>query len=155
MFVVCLTTRFQWLRRCSVECRDDKWMMNWKGYGRKRSWPNLRHYLSMFPEGLIKIHEKFQPGYPVSGPRFEPGTSRIWNTSVNYSITTFGKSCNRIHNLHNEERNNLFVSLIAICDKVVDRCGQVVSTPASYSRDLGSNLGPQTGYPERGFCDFL
>jgi hypothetical protein len=35
-------------------------------------------------------HEKSQSGYAVSGPRFEPGTSKIRNRSVNHSTTTFG-----------------------------------------------------------------
>jgi hypothetical protein len=29
--------------------------MNWKGYGRKRSWPNLRQYPGIFLEGLREI----------------------------------------------------------------------------------------------------
>jgi hypothetical protein len=30
-----------WVARlCSVEWYHDRWMMNWKGFGRKRSWPN-------------------------------------------------------------------------------------------------------------------
>jgi hypothetical protein len=28
--------------------------MNWKGYGRKWSWPNLRYYPGIFLEGLWK-----------------------------------------------------------------------------------------------------
>jgi hypothetical protein len=31
-------------------------MMNWKGCGRQRSWPNLRYYL---PGGAVENHEKF------------------------------------------------------------------------------------------------
>jgi hypothetical protein len=29
-------------------------MMNWKGYGRKWSWPSLRYYPSIYLEGLRK-----------------------------------------------------------------------------------------------------
>jgi hypothetical protein len=29
-------------------------MMNWKGYGRNWSWPNLRYYPSIYLEGLRK-----------------------------------------------------------------------------------------------------
>jgi hypothetical protein len=29
--------------------------MNWRGCGRKRSWPNLRHYLGIYLEGLKEI----------------------------------------------------------------------------------------------------
>jgi hypothetical protein len=28
--------------------------MNWKGYGKKHSWPNLRHYPDIFLKGLRK-----------------------------------------------------------------------------------------------------
>jgi hypothetical protein len=30
-------------------------MMNWKGFGSKRSWPNLRYYPSLCRDGLRKI----------------------------------------------------------------------------------------------------
>jgi hypothetical protein len=30
------------------------WTMNWKGYGRKRSWPNLRHHTGIWLEGRRK-----------------------------------------------------------------------------------------------------
>jgi hypothetical protein len=47
--------------------------MNWKGCERKWSWPNLRH----LPVRTKENHDKPQPGLLVSGPRLEPGTSRI------------------------------------------------------------------------------
>jgi hypothetical protein len=28
--------------------------MNWEGYGRKRSWPNLRYYPGIYLDGLRK-----------------------------------------------------------------------------------------------------
>jgi hypothetical protein len=31
-------------------------MMNWKGCGKKRAWPNLRYYPSIFP-GTEENHE--------------------------------------------------------------------------------------------------
>jgi hypothetical protein len=36
-------------------------------------------------------HQKFQSRYVSSGPRFEPGTSRIGNKSSNHSTDTFSK----------------------------------------------------------------
>jgi hypothetical protein len=42
-----------------------------------------------------KSHEKSQSGYPVSGPRFEPWTSRI-RKSVNHSTTTFGAAVAKV-----------------------------------------------------------
>jgi hypothetical protein len=32
---------FQKLRLYSVEWKGDKWIVNWKGFGRERSWPNF------------------------------------------------------------------------------------------------------------------
>jgi hypothetical protein len=32
----------------------DKKIINWKGYGRKWQWPNLRYYPDIFLEGLRK-----------------------------------------------------------------------------------------------------
>jgi hypothetical protein len=49
-----LTTLCQQLRLCSVEWRDDKWMMNCKRFGRKRFWHNLRYYISICLEGMRK-----------------------------------------------------------------------------------------------------
>jgi hypothetical protein len=37
---------------------EDECITNWKGYGRKWSWPNLRYYLRIFLEGLRKTIKK-------------------------------------------------------------------------------------------------
>jgi hypothetical protein len=44
-----------------------------------------------FPGGTEKTHEKPQSGQPVSGPRFEPGTSLILIGSANHP--TIGVLC--------------------------------------------------------------
>jgi hypothetical protein len=36
-------------------CVHYTWMMNWKGLGRKRPWPNFRLYSCIYLEGLTKI----------------------------------------------------------------------------------------------------
>jgi hypothetical protein len=70
---------------------NGRMIMNWKGYGRKRSWRNLRYYLGICLEGLKK-NTKHMPGEPISGPIvFEPGTSRIRTRSVNRSAATFSR----------------------------------------------------------------
>jgi hypothetical protein len=38
----------------NVEWKDDRWMVNWKGCGRKRSWPKLRYYPGICLEGPRK-----------------------------------------------------------------------------------------------------
>jgi hypothetical protein len=59
LFVVHLTTLFQQLKLCCVEWNGDKWMMNWKGCGRKRSLHNLRKYLGIYLGRLSKTTEDF------------------------------------------------------------------------------------------------
>jgi hypothetical protein len=51
-------------------------MMNWKGFRRKRSWSNLKGLSQHSLGGTEEIHKNPQSGYPVSEPRYEPGTSR-------------------------------------------------------------------------------
>jgi hypothetical protein len=71
---------------CSVEWRGDKWMMNWKGFGRKLSWPNLRFCPRIWRDW----------GKPrelrIAGFRAETWTRDFGNTGVNHSNTTFGGS---------------------------------------------------------------
>jgi hypothetical protein len=66
-------------------------MVSWKGYGRK-----LQAYLNHCPgiclEGVRKTKIILSQDSPVSGPRFEPGTSRKQSTSANHSATTFSLS---------------------------------------------------------------
>jgi hypothetical protein len=42
-------------------------MMNWKGFGRKWSWPNFTVLSRHSPAGTEKNHEKPQSGWPVAG----------------------------------------------------------------------------------------
>jgi hypothetical protein len=66
--------------------KNDRWLVNLKECWRKRSWPNFKVLSRHLPGGTEEIHRKLQPGYPVSWPIFEPGTSRIRSRSVNHSI---------------------------------------------------------------------
>jgi hypothetical protein len=66
-------------------------MMNWKGFGRKWSWPNFKVLYQHFFGGTKRNHEKLQSGYPVSGSRIEAETSRTRSRSVNHSTTTFSQ----------------------------------------------------------------
>jgi hypothetical protein len=78
-----------------------------KGTGRKRSWPNFKVVSRHFPGGAEGNHEKSQSLWPVSGPRFEPGTSRIRSRSVNHLTMTLGVfSCS--DNDYNQKKSLLF-----------------------------------------------
>jgi hypothetical protein len=50
-------------------------MMNWKGFGRKCSWPNFKVLSQHSPRATEENHRKPLSGLPVLGPTFEPGTS--------------------------------------------------------------------------------
>jgi hypothetical protein len=63
-------------------------MMNWKGFGTKRSSPNVK-VLSRPSPGGTEGNYKIPQDSPSPGPRFEPWTYRILR-SVNHSTTTFG-----------------------------------------------------------------
>jgi hypothetical protein len=42
-------------------------MMNWKGFGRKWSWPNFKVLSQRLPGGTEGNHGKPHSGYPVAG----------------------------------------------------------------------------------------
>jgi hypothetical protein len=71
--------------------------LNWKGYGRKRSWPNLRCYPGICLERLRKTTKNLQSGQPIFGPWFEPGTCWMRSSSGNYLIVTFGWTVLGLH----------------------------------------------------------
>jgi hypothetical protein len=79
----------RFLRLYSTEWKDDRWMMNCKGCGRKRSWPNLRQYPGMCLEDWGKPRNS-QSIQLICGSRVEPGTWRTRSRIVNRSATTFG-----------------------------------------------------------------
>jgi hypothetical protein len=83
--------------------------MNWKGWGRKRSWLNLSYYPSIFLEGLRKTTKNFSqdtrsPGRDLNPgpPEFEAGvlTTQARRSVASYRVlgtTTNGLS---IYNLY-------------------------------------------------------
>jgi hypothetical protein len=62
LFVVYLTKLFEFVRLYSVEWMGNKWMMNWKGFWRKRSWPNSKVLSWYSPGGTEENHEQPQSG---------------------------------------------------------------------------------------------
>jgi hypothetical protein len=78
-------------RLYNFDWKDDKWMMNWKWFGRKRSWPNLRYYWQS-PGGTEENHETPRSGKPISGPRFVPGTTWKRRSVKNSTMTLDGRS---------------------------------------------------------------
>jgi hypothetical protein len=64
-------------------------IINWNRYKRKRPWPELKYYPGFCLEGLRKT-TKISARIALSGPRFEPGTSRRQSRNANHSTTTLG-----------------------------------------------------------------
>jgi hypothetical protein len=52
--------------------------MNWKGHGKKRSWPNLKYYIGVFFKRTDEIHEKSQ-SVQISGDLKPVWVSMITN----------------------------------------------------------------------------
>jgi hypothetical protein len=48
-------------------------MMNWKGFERKRSWPNLRYYPGIYLEGTEKITKHLSQESRCLGRDTNPG----------------------------------------------------------------------------------
>jgi hypothetical protein len=65
-------------------------MMNWKGFGRKRSGPNFKVTIPTFAWRNWGKEQKLNKYSQSLGPRIEPGISRIRSMSVNQSTTAFG-----------------------------------------------------------------
>jgi hypothetical protein len=55
---------------------DEEWIMTWKCRGRKLSWLDLRQCPRVCLKGIRSPRETCT-GYPVSGLRLKPGTSRL------------------------------------------------------------------------------
>jgi hypothetical protein len=60
--------------------------MNWKGYGRKQSWPNLRYYPSICLEGPRKTTKKPQSGQLVSRPGPPEYEAGVLTTQLQRSV---------------------------------------------------------------------
>jgi hypothetical protein len=63
------------------------------GCERKRFWSNFKVLSQHLLTGDEKNHKELKSQLRVSGPRFEPGTSRIRSRNVNNSAATFGTQC--------------------------------------------------------------
>jgi hypothetical protein len=83
-------TLFQQLRLRSFERNGHKWMMTWKLFAWKWSWPNFKVLCRYSSGGTEENHEKLQRGNPFSGPSSEPGTTRTRSRRINIPTKTFG-----------------------------------------------------------------
>jgi hypothetical protein len=69
------------ISNCRPIASNGKTIMNFKGYGMKRSWADVKYILPC-PVGTEEKKEHPQSGYLVSRPKFELITSRIQVASV-------------------------------------------------------------------------
>jgi hypothetical protein len=70
------------------------WQMNWKGYGRSRSWTNQGTVLVRPKSTEEKGHGKFHAGFRVFRPIFEPRTLRVWVWSIT-ALNVCKKNCDK------------------------------------------------------------
>jgi hypothetical protein len=87
-------------------------MINYKGFGRKRLWPNFKVLYLRSPGGTEENHKNLYQDSMSPGPRLEPWTSRIRSRSVNHSTKTFGWALDkryksRSRKLQNERLHNV------------------------------------------------
>jgi hypothetical protein len=79
------TTLFQYLRLYSVEWNDDRWILNWKGCVKKRSWHNFKILSRHSPGVTEETHENFKncryPGRDLNQgpPEYEAGALTTWS----------------------------------------------------------------------------
>jgi hypothetical protein len=71
----------------SAEWKGDKLILNWRGYGRKRPWPDLRYYPGICLEGQRKA-TKTQSGEPNRD--LNPGPPK-YKAGFLTQDTTFGR----------------------------------------------------------------
>jgi hypothetical protein len=78
-----------WCPKQWVEWRRDKWMMNWKGCGRKGSCPNFRYHPRNFLEGLKRRHENYNQDSWSLGQELNPGSTKCQSRCINQSTAAF------------------------------------------------------------------
>jgi hypothetical protein len=80
--------------------------MNWKGYGRKRLWPNLRYYPGICMEGLRKTTKSLTQAIRSPGRDSNPGLSGEYLDPERDEVSEgWGGG-----GMHFEELNNLYSS---------------------------------------------
>jgi hypothetical protein len=112
------------------------WLIGKDAVGSGR--PTFKVLSQHSPRGTEENDEKLNQDSRSSGPRIEPGSSRIRSRSVNHSTTMFGASL--------KTRALLFINWHEINEvnykktlhrRFMERHCRVVNTPASYSEGPG------------------
>jgi hypothetical protein len=145
--------------------------MNWKGYGRKLSWLNLKYCTGIFLQGVRKT-PKPRAALPVSGSHY---SDRLWTGPLGeitgagmflFPITStprplsstyrgvFHWSGNVTPCLQLLPRLRMRGSIPPSPYVFTELFGWVVNTSGSYSGGYRFNLGPETGYPDTFFAVF-
>jgi hypothetical protein len=61
-------------------------MTNWNGCRRRRSWPNLKHYLSLYLEGVRKTTKNLSQDNRSPGQDLNPGPSEYEAGVLNVTV---------------------------------------------------------------------
>jgi hypothetical protein len=87
--------------------------MNWKGYGRKQSRPNIRHYPGIWLEGLRKTTKSLSRVNWSRGPKFEFVISRTGSRRADRSTATF----HTLTQLQSPNHTHLWLCVTSATDK--------------------------------------
>jgi hypothetical protein len=94
--------------------------MNWKGCGRKRSWPNLRYYPGICLEGLTKTTKNLSqhsrsPGRDLNPgpPEYEAGVLTTRTLSLVISLPVTAQCCLKRHILLTKESVRLISEYVS------------------------------------------
>jgi hypothetical protein len=112
-----LTTLFQWLWLYSFEQTGDNWMINRKGCGRKRPWPNLRYYPSICLVGLRKITKNLSQDSRIPGQDSKSGPTEYDAGALNIRPRRLARNKDIIANF-TRLRNTLETSVRIACVRV-------------------------------------
>jgi hypothetical protein len=118
LFVLNLATFSQLLKLYSVEWKGDKWMMNWKGRARKRSWPNPRYCPDIQLEGL---RNTTKTSVGIVGLRAEIWTLDLPNTKHSTSehgvTSTRSSGCQQVAGRHVLCGPSIFLNTASLYDE--------------------------------------
>jgi hypothetical protein len=96
------------------------WIMSWKGYGRKRSWPNLKYYLCIFRDRIGKTTKNLtkiilSPGFSAQDtgpPRYEGRLPTIWSLRSVRRFLVYLTMFSQLHRLYTSHRMRGWQSVV-------------------------------------------
>jgi hypothetical protein len=98
-------------------------MMNWKGFGRKRSWPNFKVLFPNSPGVTSEYHENFSYDSRSPGQDLKPGPPEYEEEVITIQLRRF--VCFR---LSEEQLMLLSISVFASFSALLDHIGTIMTS---------------------------